>query len=67
MIFFFQEGMTRFGVFYLQCRHMISNTFLRLQHIVLQKCNGQVGMGKNLITLEKKDKIDLMVKLSSMF
>lgn len=39
--------------------HMISNTFLRLPYIVLQKCNGQVGMGRNSIILEKKDKIDL--------
>jgi len=38
---------------------VISDIFLRLQYIVLQKCNGQVGMGRDLIILEKKDRIDL--------
>lgn len=49
-------------VFYLQHMHIISNTFLGLQYIVLQKCNGQVGIGRNLIILEKKDKTDLKGK-----
>lgn len=45
--------------FYLQCVHMISNTFLGLQSIVHQKYNSQVGMGRSVIILEKKDKMEL--------